>query len=145
MKIQSTRSIQDRGLKILIFGESGVGKTTLARTIKEPVLVISAEGGLLPLHENDIQYIDITRDDDNKPINKTKRFDRLREVFVYLNTEECRKTYKVIYIDSLTEISQCVFDMLKEKYPDKADSLKLYGDLAETMRSTVKASALYGC
>ena len=41
MRIVNTDSLGASEIKILVYGESGAGKTTLATTIDEPVLVVS--------------------------------------------------------------------------------------------------------
>jgi len=139
MNITSTENLGTQALKILVFGEAGVGKTTLAGTAPEPTLIISAEAGLLSLQSKKIDVIDITRDDKGEMIPPEKRIARLGEVFVYLNTEEARKKYKVLFLDSLTEINQNLLSQLNVEYPDRKDSLPMYGDLAKKMRSLVKS------
>lgn len=139
MKITNTESIGAATPKILIIGESGVGKTRLAATIKEPTLIVSAEAGLLSLSGCKIDVADISINDKGEMISRDMRPDRLAEVFKYLQTDEAKKKYKVIYVDSITEICQCLYDKLKVKYPSKSDSLNLFGELAEKMRLTIKA------
>ena len=139
MKIVNTKNIGHDAIKMLIFGSSGAGKTTLANTVKEPLLIISAESGLLSLADSEIDVIDISTDDIGNIMPKERRVDRLAQCYSYLLTEEARKKYKWIFLDSLTEISQCLYDKLKQEYPDRSDTLKLYGDMAERMRSIIKS------
>jgi phage nucleotide-binding protein len=138
MKIQSSKSISINRLKFLIYGEPGVGKTTLAATLKEPTLLISAEAGLLSLQAFDIDTVDITMDDEGAPIKKEKRAARLGEVYTFLCGPEAREKYKWVFIDSLTEISQNLIESLYEIYPDPKDGLKLWGDYAKKARSLIK-------
>lgn len=139
MKIKNTSTVTNNKLNIFIYGESGAGKTTLASTIPVKTLVISAESGLLSIKGKNIDYIDISVDDEGNLIPKENRFDRLGEVFAYLQTEQARNTYQCIFLDSLTEMSQCLIDSLKVKYPNKSDSLKLYGENSDLMLSLIKA------
>jgi len=139
MKIQSTSTHSAKQLKILVYGAPGVGKTTLASTINEPVLLISAEAGLLSLADHNIDVIDITTDDDGKPIPKERRLARLGEVIRYVQSEEAMKKYQWLFIDSLTEISQNLIENLQLVYPDAKDGLKLWGDYAKKSRSLVKS------
>lgn len=142
MKIQSTSSVNSTRLKILVSGPSGSGKTTSIAALKDAgyrPLVASFEGGLLPLAKHQIDYIDGTRDDAGKLIPKERRSERLKEFFNFINTEECQKKYDTIVLDSLTEISQCLYDGLKIQFPDRKDSLVLFGELGQRSRDTIKA------
>ena len=42
-------ALSEIGLKILVYGPAGAGKTTLAKTLPKPVLVLDFEGGILAL------------------------------------------------------------------------------------------------
>jgi phage nucleotide-binding protein len=139
MKIQNTMNYSSNKLKILIYGESGVGKTSLAKTITDKTLIISAEAGLLSLNDSNIDVIDITQDNDGKPILKEKRIQRLVEAYQYLLTDECKKKYQWIFIDSLTEISQAMIDSLNVEFPERKDSLVLYGENSKRMNSLIKS------
>lgn len=132
MIISSTKGIGVNALKMLVYGPSGVGKTSLAMTIKEPLLLISAEAGLLPLRHSEIDVIDLTT------VTKDKRIDMLAEAYTYLMTPEAQKKYKWIMIDSLSELSQNLVEKLQVEFPDRKDSLVLYGENAKRMRSIVK-------
>ena len=51
IKIQSIRNIvQNKGIKILVHGLAGAGKTVLCCTTGEPTLLISAESNSYPQH-----------------------------------------------------------------------------------------------
>lgn len=139
MKVQSTKDAHSNELKILIYGESGAGKTSLAKTIEEPTLVISAEGGLLPLRDKAIDYIDLSRDEQNLLVKKELRIERLQKVYQFLLTEDARKKYKWIFIDSLSELSQNLTEALYMEFPERKDSLVLYGELAKRTRALVKS------
>jgi phage nucleotide-binding protein len=139
MKIGTTKNIGVNALKFLIFGEPGSGKTTLAGTIGEPTLLISAEAGLLSLSGKTIDVIDISIDDKGDVLPKEKRISRLGEVYQYLISEEAKKKYKWIFIDSLTEISQNLIEQLNSEFPERKDSLVMYGENSKRMRSLVKS------
>lgn len=139
MRIVSTKNIGHDSIKMIIFGCSGSGKTTLCSTINEPTLIISAESGLLSLAHKDCDVIEINTDDNGEIIPKEKRIDRLVEVYRYLLTEECSKKYKWICIDSLTEIGQNLYEKLKCIYPEKKDSINLWGDYFNTIRGLIKS------
>lgn len=139
MKLTNTESVGDTSLKILIYGASGHGKTTLAGTIEEPTLIISAEAGLLPLRGKKIDVIDLSVDEAGAIVPKEKRVDRLLEAYKYIQTPEAKKKFKWIFIDSLTEISQNLVEKLYQEFPERKDSLVLYGENSKRMRGLIKA------
>lgn len=137
MKIQSTKDIHAGKLKVFVYGFSGAGKTTLAKTLPN-CLVISAESGLLSLAGSGVDYIDISQDDAGNVIPKEKRIDRLAEVYKWLLTDEAKK-YEWVMLDSLTEVGQCLVDRMKREYPDRKDALPMWGEYAQKMRDLVKS------
>lgn len=139
MRIQSTKSYGYDSIKMLIYGSPAIGKTSLAGTTGEPTCVISAEAGLLSLSGHDIDFIDMGHDDDGLMLPPSKRFDRLKDAFKYLMTEEAQKKYKWVFLDSLTEMGQLLHEKLLAKYPDRKDALILWGEMNTEMRSMIKA------
>jgi len=137
MKIQKTNERSSYRLKTLIYGESGNGKTTLASTIPEKTLIISAESGLLSLADFDIDVIDISKSDSGQMIPKHERINRLKEAYKWLQTEEA-KAYEWIFLDSITEISQAALDFATAEYPEEKNTLQRYGAVAKTMMSVIK-------
>jgi len=133
-------SIQSHGIKAILYGASGVGKTTQVKTLVEEgfkPIIISAESGLLSLHGTQVDLIDISRDDKDQVLEPSKRFERLGEAYKYL--AEGKHKYDTIILDSLTEINQCLMDYLRVKYPDAKDTLKMYGDNAVMMNKVIKS------
>jgi len=122
MQIKSTKSIRPTCINALIFGESGVGKTTLASTLSGKTIIVSLESGLLSLREFEIDYIEI------------KTLDDLRTTLHELSMSD----YDNIYIDSLTEIGQLFLDYSKKQYPDDRQTMKMYGYLLEVMTKFIK-------
>lgn len=111
IKIKSTKDVTAEGANIVIYGESGVGKTTLISHL-DNAIILSAEQGLLSLAKFDIPYLEI------------KNIDDVQEAYDY-----CRKSeYSNIVFDSLTEIAEVVLYELKE---NKKDKRQAYGELAD--------------
>jgi phage nucleotide-binding protein len=141
MKVTSTKDHGVDKIKMLIYGPAGSGKTSLARTLPnhERCLIVSAEAGLLSISDTDIDLIDITTDDDGNAVAKTDRIKRLGEVFTFLATGEAKSKYDWVFIDSLTELSDALIDQLNAEYPDKKDSLVMYGENSKRMKALVKS------
>lgn len=137
MKIKSTNSIEQQKIKAFVYGFSGAGKTSLAKTLPK-CLVISAESGLLSIANSGIDYIDISQNDSGDLIPKEKRIDRLVDVYRWLLTDDAKK-YDWIMLDSLSEIGQCLVDRLRKEFPDKKDTLAMWGEYANKMRDLVKS------
>lgn len=140
MKVLSTSSVTENKIKALVAGPSGVGKTFQARFLKElRPLVISGESGLLSIAGTGIDYVDISKDDNGNLIPKELRIARLMEVYKYILTDEAKAKYGLLYIDSLTELSQVLYDALHKEFPERKDSLVLYSELSHKTRSLLKS------
>ena len=60
IKLTSTKqAAQLNGLKVLVYGASGAGKTRLCGTTGGNTVIISAESGLLSLRDSDIPVIEV--------------------------------------------------------------------------------------
>lgn len=137
MQIKTTYQQHLHKIKVVVHGESGNGKTTLAGTLEGKGLIISSEAGLLSLQDKDIDFVDLANDEGGI-VPKEKRIDRLAKIYQYLLTKECIDRYEWVFIDSLTEISQNMIEKLLVEYPERKDSLVLFGENAKRMRSLIK-------
>jgi len=99
-EIKNTSEAHTDGIKILIYGESGVGKTTQLGTLEGKTLVLSAESGLLVLKDKKIDVIDIL---DIATLGK-----------VYLGIRDGKLKYNNVCIDSLTEIGEMIVSELED-------------------------------
>ncbi len=104
---KSTLTIKNNGLKIALYGESGVGKTWQISTLDSP-FIISSEKGLLTLSSlgMDIPYVEISSLKD------------LQEAREYLNSDEYYDAYNTLVIDSVTEIADIILQKEKENTKD---------------------------
>ena len=119
----STKQASFRGVKLLIYGRSGAGKTTLAKTAPQP-LILSAESGLLSLRDVDIPVIEI------------KTVDDLANTYTWLTTSPDAAYFKTIFIDSLSEIAEVVLANAKKQVKDPRQA---YGELIEKMMMAVRS------
>lgn len=130
MEIKTTQGLHSEQVKMLIYGQSGIGKTSLLGTMPAAeTLIVSAESGLLCLAD---KAIDVT---------EVKSYDAVRAVYAYLAKNEDEGKYKYIAIDSLTEISDLLVKHLKAKdeYKNPSNVLKMWGEFSDTMIGLVKA------
>jgi len=124
------------GLKVLVSGQSGAGKTYLTSTMKEfKPLLISAESGVLSLQGHEIDMIDISKDENGNQLELNQRLKRLGEVLAYLKQPD--HGYRTVILDSLTEVNQFLMAYLKTKF-DASQTLKMFGENKELMIKLVK-------
>lgn len=111
--LQSTASVTNHGVKVLVYGRAGTGKTTLAATVPAPV-ILSAESGLLSLRRYNLPFWDIRSIHD------------LRNALSWATTSAEARQFATIYIDSISEISEVI--LAHEKKNNK-DPRKAYGEV----------------
>ena len=121
IKIQSTADIQFHGVKCIIYGGPGVGKTRSIATAPKPI-IISAEQGLLSLMEVNIPFIEVNSLDD------------LNEAYQHLK-KDAGQTYKTIGLDSLSEIAEV---LIAKELPKHKDGRQAYAALAQAMIPMLK-------
>ncbi|MFA5703765.1 MAG: ATP-binding protein [Advenella sp.] len=119
IKLRSTREVHANGVKALVYGASGVGKTTLIKTLPDPI-IISAEGGLLSLSDMDIPFIEVATMED------------LREAFAYVRDSE----HASVALDSISEIGDVVLHAEKATAKDPRQA---YGALQDVMGEMIRA------
>lgn len=151
MKIISAdeRLKQHTGVKMAIFGQYGIGKTSLLKTFSEPTLCLDFEAGLLAVQNWKGDSISVRTWEDARdlacliggvnPASKTlysqKHFDYAKTKF-----KDCDfSKYKCVFIDSITIASKVCFEWCKnqpEVFSDRSGKLDLraaYGLLASEM------------
>ena len=120
-------AIEKHAPKIVVYGKSGVGKTTLIGSLEGRVLILSAEAGLLSLANfpSEIKTrIDVLR---------IASLDDLREAFVQIKSAQ---KYQWVVLDSASEIAEVILADSKEKV---ADPRQAYGEVIEKMTSLLRA------
>ena len=135
IKIKKTGQIATKRFVALIVGESGIGKTSLVKTLPEPedaILLISAESGLACLDGTNIDVVEVD------PNNTTGS---LESIYDYLQSDEAKAKYKYVFIDSLTEIGQLIVAELKKDphFGQPKNALQLWGKYTELMTMICKS------
>lgn len=125
IKLTSTReSATNNGVKILVYGQAGAGKTCLAATTGGTPLLISAEAGLLSLRHTDIAVAEI------------KTIQDLEEVYQALATNHPDfAVFDWICIDSISEIAEVVLSSAKSEVKDPRQA---YGILSDEMQKLIR-------
>lgn len=122
ISVKSTGSLSANGVKMLVYGQAGAGKTSLIRTLPNPI-VLSAEGGLLSIQDADLPYIEITSIGD------------LMEAYSWLTSPEGQQ-YKSVALDSISEIAEVVLNAEKKIAKDPRQA---YGAMQEQMADMIRA------
>lgn len=125
------------GIKVLVYGDAGMGKTMLAATMPSPVL-ISAESGLLSLKQKNIQRVfgaDAYGISYHIPVMLIKNVDDLSEAYRWCAGAAEAKQFQSIGLDSITEIAEVVLNNAKRQVKDPRQA---YGELIEKMESLVR-------
>jgi len=122
LQIVKPKDLVAKNLKALIYGKSGIGKTYLAGSVKD-ALVLDLEKGSASVKNKDIDVV---------PIANAKEF---KEVLEYLKTDT---KYKTIVVDSITRYAEMLYVALTKLYPDKKDSMKLWGDFDVVSRQRLE-------
>lgn len=125
LKLTTTRqSAQLNGVKVLVYGAAGSGKTSLCATTGSRPIIISAEAGLLSLRGHDIPVIEVGSIED---VHEAYRF----------VTEAAEATeFDWVCLDSISEIAEQVLGAEKKASPDPR---KAYGALSDKMQELIRA------
>ena len=123
INIKSTKGLHAQGIKALVYGHAGAGKTSLIPTLPAPI-VLSAEGGLLSIAEADVPFIEIATMAD------------LMEAYEWLTKSEEAKDFQSVALDSISEIAEVV---LAEELKRNKDGRAAYGELNTVMASMIRA------
>ena len=128
MKIKKLReAIRPDAPKILIYGESGVGKTTLVGSLPGRVLILSAEAGLLSLA--------YAAADDRFDVVEVASINDVREAYKILRAPG-HGGYSWVVLDSISEISEVVLAAAKKAAPDPRQA---YGAILDEIPALVRS------
>lgn len=123
IKLQSTKSVGNDGVKVIVYGGAGSGKTCLCATAPRPV-IFSAESGLLSLRNVEIPFI------------KIENYKDLEEAYTWAFQSAEAKNFDTLCLDSISEIGEVVLNKLKEQHKDPR---KAYGEVQDEMLSLLRS------
>lgn len=123
INLKSTGTLSQNGVKLLVYGQAGAGKTSLIKTLPEPV-VLSAEGGLLSIQDADLPFIEISS------------MEALKEAYEWLTNSAEAKQFKSVALDSISEIAEVVLNFEKKATKDPRQA---YGAMQEQMADIIRS------
>jgi len=123
INIKTTGSLSANGVKLLVYGQAGAGKTSLIKTLPSPI-VLSAEGGLLSIQDADISFIEIGD------------MDTLRDAWKWVTESAEAREYQSVALDSISEIAEVVLNSEKKATKDPRQA---YGAMQEQMADIIRA------
>ena len=123
VNLRNTNDVSISGVKLLVYGAAGAGKTYLIKTLPDPI-ILSAEAGLLSIRGTDLPYFAIESMAD------------LNEVYSWLTSSDEAKKYKSVALDSISEIAEVVLSAEKKTAKDPRQA---YGEMADQMADLVRA------
>lgn len=126
MQIKKTSSIAANRIKLVVYGAPGIGKTKLATGLPGEPFIISAERGLLSISDKDYDAVEIDKWSDTQDLIKL------------LGTDEAKKKYRWLFIDSITELAQKLVEYLQQKYPLEKDILRLWREYDQRFTAFLK-------
>ena len=123
INVKTTGSLAANGVKVLVYGQAGAGKTSLIKTLPSPI-VLSAEGGLLSIQDADLPFIEISD------------METLREAYTWLTQSDEAKGFQSVALDSISEIAEVVLNAEKKATKDPRQA---YGAMQEQMADIIRA------
>lgn len=123
INLKRTSGLAANGVKLLVYGQAGAGKTSLIRTLPNPI-ILSAEAGLLSLTGTDIPYIEITS------------MAELQEAYLWASSSDEAVGFDSIALDSISEIGEVVLSSEKKATKDPRAA---YGAMQEQMGDLIRA------
>ena len=122
ISVKNTGGLSANGVKMLVYGQAGAGKTSLIPSLPDPI-VLSAEGGLLSIQDANLPFIEISSMDD------------LKEAYEWMSSAEGMK-FKSVALDSISEIAEVVLNHEKKIAKDPRQA---YGAMQEQMADIIRA------
>lgn len=123
INLKRTGALARDGVKLLVYGQAGAGKTSLIPTLPNPI-TLSAEAGLLSIAGADLAYIEIANIQD------------LTDARDWLASSVEAADYQSVALDSISEIAEVV---LGDEKRIAKDPRQAYGAMQEAMAYIIRA------
>ena len=123
ISLKSTGTMHANGVKLLVYGQAGAGKTSLIPTLPNPI-VLSAEGGLLSIQDANLPYVEINS------------METLMEAYSWLTESPEGLAFDSIALDSISEIAEVVLNYERKQTKDPRQA---YGAMQEQMADVIRS------
>lgn len=122
----TTQLAKNNGIKVLVYGQAGAGKTCLCATTPDHArtIILSAEAGLLSIAGADIAVIEI------------KSIQDLMDAYGWLTQTEQGRSYEWICLDSISEMGEVILNAAKKQVKDPRQA---YAEMQEKVEDLVRA------
>jgi len=123
ISLKRTGGLHASGVKFLVYGHAGAGKTSLIATMPDPI-ILSAEGGLLSIAGADLPFIEINS------------MEALQEAYRWLSESSEAHPFQSVALDSISEIAEVVLNTEKKLTKDPRQA---YGAMQEQMTDIIRS------
>lgn len=126
-EVKFTNEWINEGVRILMYSDTGLGKTSLIKTCPRPLILnVSTEKGLLSLRGEKIPYITVSS------------LEELTEVCFWLKESDSWDKFDTLCIDSITELAEvCLANYKKVFKDDRKAFLSMADDVMEQIRTLI--------
>jgi len=126
---KASQAISKAPIKVMIYGDSGVGKTTLAVTSPKPLVLLTEKNGVPSIHASN----------PNACIIYCSSIQDVRNVVSgIMNGDKELAQFETLVIDSLTETQRMIQDDVLKKARRDSMQLQDYGKLADATRGLIR-------
>ncbi len=133
----SEQAAQVGGVKALVYGGSGVGKTVLTATLPAPIL-LSAESGALSLKKANLERLFGVNNPSicyNVPMILINNVQDLTDAYEWCTRSSEAQQFASISLDSISEIAEVVLNNAKRQVKDPRQA---YGEMIEKMETLIR-------
>lgn len=135
---RASAATDTHGVKALVYGPAGMGKTMLCVTMPKPI-IFSAEAGLLSLRRANIERVFGAGQgwvDYDPVVAHIKDTTDLMDAFRWATESAEGKQFESLCMDSASEIAEQILNNAKRQVKDPRQA---YGELIEKMETTIRA------
>lgn len=116
------------GIKVTVYGRSGVGKTVLLSTAPSPI-ILSAENGLLSLRKViEQRRVELNNPNYDIPHYPIRNYADLKAAYLWMSTSKEARQFQTFGLDSVSEITEQILSDEKKKTRDPRQA---YGAIVE--------------